>query len=195
MDAEWLIRVLESWVAEGRRFAAGEMVQVGWSLLQIESRDDGLLRFLEPDFKSMPVSWVPGVTSSLAHLRFQKDAVASVLPDDALDIPSLRQSCIVCNQLSGGPDFLMSRAAPEENDSGWFIGCLDESHDHNSIESVEVVSLHQAVVELAPGAVQYLGLPVGCGALVRAGEIAISNESGPLEVKAGSYLDRLSRRS
>ncbi|HEY0913286.1 MAG TPA: hypothetical protein VGE22_00325 [Solimonas sp.] len=191
-DAEWLVQVLESWVANGRRMAAGETVQIGWSFLQLKKQGKAL-GFLEPEFGSMPIKWVPGVTATLRQLRQQKDTVASVLPAEAMDIPSLRQGCIVCTRLPAAQGFLMSRAAPEENDSGWFIGCLDENHDHQDMNSLELMSLYQAVVERAPRALPYLALPAGCGVRMQRSEPLIHDKDGPLPIKPGSYLDLLMR--
>lgn len=192
-DAEWLGQVLESWVVNGRRFAAGETVQIGWSFLQLKQQGDAL-GFLEPEFGSMPIKWVPGVTATLQQLRQQKDTVSSVLAPDAMALPSLRQGCIVCTRLQATQGLLMSRGAPEEEDSGWFIGCLDEDHDHQDMESLELMSLYQAIAERAPRALPYLALPAGCGVRVQGSEPLIHDKDGPLPIKPGSYLESLVRK-
>ncbi|MDM4770628.1 hypothetical protein [Solimonas sp. SE-A11] len=192
-DAEWLAQVLESWVINGRRLAAGETVQIGWSFLQLKQQGEAL-GFLEPEFGSMPIKWVPGVTATLGQLRQHKDTVASVLPAESMDIPSLRQGCIVCTRVQASQGFLMSRATPEEDDSGWFIGCLDEDHDHQDMDSLELMSLYQAIAERASRALPYLGLPAGCSVKVQGSEPLIQGQDGPLPIKPGSYLDALMRK-
>lgn len=194
LDAQWMADLLESWVADGQRFSDGESVQIGWSFTRLRQGDDGLLHFEEPDFESMPIVWTSGLTATLLHLRLHKDTAMSVIDADAMDTPSLRQSCLICTRLKAGNDFMMMRTQPDEWDSGWFIGCLEDDHDHNEPDGLVPESLYQAIVEHAPLALAYLGLPAGTAVRVESGQFELFDESGVLKPAPGSYLDAVRRK-
>lgn len=189
-DADWFARMLESWVGEGERFRDGESVQIGWSSTLLRQSESGELHFSEPDFASMPVNWQPGLTRTLAHLRLHKDVLESLLPSENLAIPSLRQSCLICTKLDGANDFMMARSQPENNDSGWFLGCREE-HNHNDPNSLRLISLYQAILQHAPQALPYLALPPESYVAILSGQSSFFVAGKSIEPKIGSYLDRL----
>jgi hypothetical protein len=71
------------------------------------------------------------------------------------------QSAIICTRLEGAKGVVMERSAPSGSDSGWFCGCREEDHDHNSVTELRKVSLYEAAVRHAPQIVPYLALPEG----------------------------------
>src|SRR5688572_14156459 len=77
---EWFGRLLLDMASGGTRFEPGQTMQAGWSVVRFEVAVDGVLEFREPDFRSMPVKWVPGLSTTLMHMGMQKEIVASVLP-------------------------------------------------------------------------------------------------------------------
>lgn len=161
VDAQWFAGVLEDMVQSGSRFAVGQSLQVGWSIAWFTEVSSGVLGFEEPDMRSMPIVRQAGLTNSLRHLRQQKDTLESVLPSDALSFPSLLQSCLICSRVQRSTVFFMDRNSPEDTDSGWFIGCCDESHDHNQCSELRKVSLYEAVTRLCGGALPYVAFPPG----------------------------------
>jgi hypothetical protein len=159
LDAEWLRATLEGLVAQGRRFHPGETLQLGWSIARIGPLEDGRLTLLEPDFESLPTHFVPGATRSLLHLRLQRSVAESLgLAEPAF--PSLRQSAIVCSRLARARPLWLDRASPQGVDSGWFIGCAGESHEHQSARNLERLSLYEVALQ-QPAVVPYLALPPG----------------------------------
>ena len=77
VDIAWFERVLANFANSGAEFREGELIQAGWSLLQPRGNADGSLQLFEPDFASMPIVWVDGVTTTLFDLRRQKDVSES----------------------------------------------------------------------------------------------------------------------
>jgi hypothetical protein len=189
-DVEWFAKLLESWVRDGERFCDGESVQIGWSSTVLRQSQSGELHFSEPDFTSMPAVWQSGLTRTLAHLRLHKDVIESLLPSDTLAIPSLRQSCFICKKLDGAKDFMMARSQPDNRDSGWFVGCYEE-HDHNDPNSLTPMSLYQAILQHAPGALPYLALPPESQVAIKSGKSSFFIAGKRVEPKIGSYLDRV----
>lgn len=187
-DARWLVDWLEEAVAAGETFSAGQKFQIGWGLVEFRAEKDGALTLWEPDMKQFPDFWMEGVTNTLAHLRLQKDVCESVLSSRHLSFPMLGNSAIICNRLGQTQSILMDRQTPAGNDSGWFCGCTDEGHDHNSINELKRVSLYEVAVRYAPQIIPYLALPRGV--LLKAGEgsLVIFRDSEQLAFKPGSYL-------
>ncbi|HEX7641376.1 MAG TPA: hypothetical protein VF472_04095 [Burkholderiaceae bacterium] len=188
-DASYFADMLVAMVRDGSCFKNDQSFQVGWSFTKIVLEDDGFLTFLEPDFKSMPIVWQRGLTNSLRHLRLHKDVAESLLPTEMLAVPSLRESCIICTKLSGSSDLLMDRQNQQGKISGWFLGCLDEEHDHNNTQSLRVISLYEAVVNHAPRALEYLGLPPGILLLLGSGTPSIMYNGDALKIRKHSYLE------
>ena len=187
-DVAHLVATLEQMVRSGSRFEPGQSMALGWSLVCFVSRADGRLGFEEPDFRSMPIQRVAGLTSTLKHMRLQREVVDSVLSVDEVQFPSLRHGCLVCKEVAETGGFMMERADAQELDSGWFIGCLNPAHRHDVIENLERVSLYEAVVQRRLPILPWLALPAGT--LVCHGDqgLVIQRQGQPLEVKPGSLL-------
>jgi len=109
---------------------------VGWSWLEIRQRPDGTLGLFEPDFQSLPVKFVDSVSNTLLHLFLQKCVAESLGLENEMTVPSLRDGAIVCTEFGSTEGFIMSRVTPKPADSGWFLGCDSEAHDHQSPDAV-----------------------------------------------------------
>jgi len=195
----WLIKFLEGDVAAGAAYKADETLQVGWMICKLLSRSDETLGICEPDFKAMPVNWTESVTRTLFHLFTQKSVAESV--DMDFQFPSYLNTGIVCTDLYSGTGFLMSRDEPSknnENDSGWFFGCRNRDHNHNSADTLRLTTLYECAVR-KPSIIQYLALPVRTTVAVgnpnRPWEFAITFDGKLLEPKEGSYLARALEQS
>jgi hypothetical protein len=155
----WLLSWVEDEVANGRRFLAGQTVQLGWSLLKVHQRDDATLALFEPDFKSMPMELVDSVSNTLLHLLLQKSVAESLGVEEALFIPSLRESAVICCEFGSTDGFVMNRVAPKPGVSGWFLGCDNEAHNHQALENLRRTSLYEAAVRHDNRIIPFLGLP------------------------------------
>ncbi len=181
---------IESEVAGGRRFLPEQTVQVGWSVLEVRQRTDGTLALFEPDFQSMPVRFVDGVSNTLLHLFLQKSVAESLGLVGEIALPSLRDSAIICTEFGSTDGFVMSRVAPKAADSGWFFGCDSAAHDHQSPDVLRRVSLYEAVTRHDDRTIPFLGLPpdtfVGFGGAVP----YFSRGETELAISPGSYLHK-----
>jgi hypothetical protein len=85
----------------------------------------------------------------------------------------------------------MERVDPEGRDSGWFFGCDDTEHDHGDPSALRRDSLY-SIGSLAPGTIQFLGLPPGVTVSFGGpGRIEVERDSAKLTIEPGSFLDRL----
>jgi hypothetical protein len=187
-DLKWLVNWLEQSVAEGERYAPEQTCQIGWMVTKVGLGEDGLLTLWEPDLRAMPVVWVESVSSTLAHLRLQKDVVESVLAASALTFPSMRQSAIICTRLGNRDHLVLERTQPKAADSGWFFGCRDKDHDHNDATELRCVSLYEAAVSYAPQIIPYLALPPGVLIALENDAPAIFHNGEALDFLKGSFL-------
>lgn len=186
-DVKWFLGWLEESVAGGAQYAAGQTCQIGWAITEVRHDGDDLWLW-EPDMRHLPIAWSPSVSSTLAHLRLQKDVVESVLSPDELSFPSMRESAIICDRLGQGEDLVMERVDPAGAHSGWFIGCRDHDHDHNDAAELRLASLYEVVIRHTPQIIPYLALPPGIMVGVSANGPTMFREGGPLNPSPGSYL-------
>ena len=188
---EWFGGVLQGMANDGSRFEAGQTMQVGWSVVRLEAADDGPLEFREPDFRSMPVKWMPGLSNTLVHMALHKEIVESVLQPEELTIPGMRQSCVACNRIGTEPGFDMERQEPRGEDSGWFFGCLKQEHDHQAPVNLVRMSLYEIVVRRTRAALPFLAMPPGSLVALDLGQRSITRYGIELEPKPGSRLSRM----
>lgn len=193
-DVQWFTETMEQRVSRGESFRENEIIQLGSGLLKTLRGSEEDLRLFEPDFSSFPIEWVDTVTQTLLDLRVQKDVCESYFAVQQALFPSLRDSAIVCTRLAGSSRIVMDRQHAESPDSGWFIGCRGDQHDHNDPEELARVSIYEAVVS-NPRARMFLALPLGT--TLEADESTISVYSGDslIAPKRSSFVERwLARR-
>ncbi|MFZ5443595.1 MAG: immunity protein Imm33 domain-containing protein [Myxococcota bacterium] len=191
-----ILGYFEDAVARGTSFKPGQTVQLGWATLRLTQRDDGTLGVLEPDLRE-ELRWSESVDQSLLETWRQKEVLSSLELLERADYPRQAQQAIVCANVWSSPAFLLGRTEPSSpSDSGWFVGCTDESHDHQHPEALTVVPLIEIAVR-APALAQFFALPVGTDVLVSgAGSLQTrvfvdDEERNP---RAGSYLAALARQ-
>jgi hypothetical protein len=189
-NLKWLLEWIESEVAGGRRFLPEQIVQIGWSLLEIRQRTDGTLALFEPDFQSMPVKFVDSVSNTLRHLLLQKCVAESLGLAEEMTFSSLRDSAIVCAEFGSAEGFVMQRLAPKASNSGWFFGCDSQAHDHQSPDALRRISLYEAAALRDDRIIPFLALPpdifVGFGGAVP----YFSRGERELVIRPGSYLHK-----
>lgn len=191
-----LIDYFESAVASGTRFKPGQTVQLGWATLRLTQRDDGTLGVLEPDLKA-ELRWIESVDQSLLETWRQKEVLDSLgLVEDA-DFPRQALQAVVCTKTWETPTFMMGRTEPSApSDSGWFVGCIDEAHDHQSPDALTVVPLIEIAVKV-PALTQFFALPRGTDVVVLGpGRVRarVFVEGEELKPREGSYLAALNRQ-
>ena len=191
-----LLGYFEGAVAQGSQFKAGQTVQLGWATLRLTAREDGTLGVLEPDLRQ-ELKWVESVDQSLFETWRQKEVLDSLGLLDRVDYPRQALQAVVCSRAWDAPTFVMGRTEPSAaTDSGWFVGCMDDAHDHQLPEALAVVALIEIAVRVPP-LTQFLALPQGTDVVVsgpgrmRARVFVDGEEATPRE---GSYLDALNRQ-
>jgi hypothetical protein len=172
-----LLGFFERSVAEGARFLPGQTVQMGWALLRMLERPDGTLGVEEPSMETES-GWNERVDQSLMATWTQKEIASSLGLVDRLTFPQQVQSGIVCDRLLDGEVFVLTRAEPDGEDSGWFFGCADESHDHGNPENLSAVQLI-SIAHRLPFTRQFLALPPGVVVVIK----------GPGRIRARVWLD------
>ena len=187
-DADWLSALLESAVGEGRVFGSGETIQIGWMINLLKEHGDHTLAVFEPDFESFPIEWVDSVTTTLQHLRLQKDVFESVGLSQQLQFPTILQSSLVGADVDKSAQRLVLERAEEiANDSGWFIGHAESTCDYNDPGNLRRCSLYE-VGMLVPKSIMFLALPTGCRVFLSETSVEISYQGTPLPIVPGSLL-------
>jgi hypothetical protein len=186
-DVQLLASNLEGLCARGAVYKGGETIQIGWTLVRLEARGRNL-ELTEPDWTgNVPIKFVPSVTSTVVHLRQQKDVADSLSLSESLAIPVINQSAIVCSRLESGLG-VMSRQPGEGSDSGWFLGCGDPGHDHNDSGELRRVSLYEAACAVR-ASIKFFALPPGIEISfdsVRRFTVLFDGEE--CRIRPGSYL-------
>lgn len=192
-DVTWFLSVLESMVASGGKFKAGETIQVGWMLTQLEDGDQGTLRVTEPDMKSFPVKFVNSTDATIKHLRSQKDTVESFVPASAIQFPSLTQSIIVHRNYQHCQRLMLDRANPEDMDSGWWLSDMDDPDGNQDPNQFQKISLYQFALDRLE-LVKFLALPATTQVLLDGHSIRVAVNQEELFPKEGSFIDMLNKR-
>lgn len=186
----WFLGWIEDEVARGKRFLPDQTIQVGWSILKVLKREDGTLGFLEPNFRSMPVKFVDSVSTTLLHLLIQKSVAESLGVEAELAIPSLRDSATVCTGFGSTSGFIMSRIETKPGDSGWFFGCNNPDHNHQSPDVLRSISVYEAATLNDERVIQFLGLPQDTFIGVGDGAPCFFRGEVELSIRPGSYLHK-----
>ncbi len=161
LHANVLLGSIENLVANGEVLKPGETFQFGWLTLQIRALDADRLTLFEPDFRSPTVEYVPGANAAIRHMMVQLFTLDSFGIERArMMMPNMRQTVMACERFADAPIFFMTRNEPinHTDDSGWYMGCMDPDHDHNTHETLDCLTLYEAVLKRSDIA-QWIMLP------------------------------------
>lgn len=186
LGIEWLASWLESCIRSGTRFSVGESIAIGWLNCYVTDLGDGTLGLCEPDFENVPPNLVAGASSTVSQLWYQREVAESVGLADELDFPRYIQYAMTCELFASAETVLMHRYSHDEDESGWYIGCPGDDHDHD-----EANLRHATLYELAvanPAIIGFLALPPHCSVLVGGGTPLVVRQGEPLPVRDGSLL-------
>ena len=191
-----LLGYFENAVASGTKFKAGQTVQLGWATLRLTQREDGTFGVLEPDLKT-ELKWIESVDQSLLETWRQKEVLESVGLLEQASYPRQALQAVVCSRVWDAAAFMMGRtAASAPTDSGWFVGCMDEAHDHQTPDALSVVPLIEIAVKVPP-LTQFFALPEGSDVVVTGpGRVRarVFFEGKELQPRESSYLSALNRQ-
>ena len=150
LHAHFLLRTIESMVERGEVLKPGETFQFGWLTLQIRALDDRRLTLFEPDLHSLPIEYIRGANAAIRHMMVQLFTLDSFAIERArMLIPNMRQTVMVCDRFATAPIFFMTRNDPiaHQEDTGWYMGCMDPDHDHDTRENLNCITLYEAFLK------------------------------------------------
>ncbi len=186
---DFVVRFIETRVAEGGRFEVGQHAQLGSGVLRVAAAGEHLT-FTE----RIPGTdeWVRSVAGTTMAMYRQRCAVESVGLLDRLDFPPPAARALVCKRAAEASEvgFVRQQAGGKEL-SGWAVLCGDTTHDHDDPQELLATFVENLAVR-----VQYfelfLAMPVGSLIIKDPdGVAALMFEGKPLAVVPGSFLDKL----
>lgn len=186
-------RTVEAMVQNGTVFSVGETLLYGWMYTLVQRLTDNTLTLHEPDMRSMPIRFVPGVTETIRHTMLQLFALDSFGVDRSeMDVPTIRHSAIVCSRFGEGAGLIMDRSVPSDGaDSGWFVGCANDDCDHNDVKNLRRISLYEVYLA-RPEIVYWVAFPCNT-AVLRTDDCApqVFRDGAPVALIPGSFMDEL----
>ncbi|MEN0060983.1 MAG: hypothetical protein AAGA48_02475 [Myxococcota bacterium] len=187
-----VLRYFEEGVAAGTTFEPGQTVVIGSLLGRLHADGDGtlVLRALEAD------GWAEDIGPGLMRMWRQLEVARSVglLPDFSHPATTV----LVCNRVDRDLElyFMQRNERQQPQESGWYIVCGEEDHDHEDASQFEFRS-RAAIIASQPFLDEFLGLPPGADVIVQvarreAGEAhcvgQVFVEGEPREPEPDSYL-------
>jgi len=153
-----VMRKLEAANAQGLAMRDGARVQLGWSVITLRA-DNGRLRVCEPAFNTNPFQlFTPTLDISLRLLDAQVRVLRRV-KEEGVDV-MFDQIVLAARGALEVPDIYLKRLAPLQNeDSGWFIGDLNQIEDATT-EHTEAVPAFK-LLRKREAVIQVLALPPG----------------------------------
>jgi hypothetical protein len=137
--SDWLLGYLNSELENGKSFGPGETISTGGTLLRVVSVEDQRLELFEPGFDSMPIKWIRGVNTTLRHSALQTYVCSSI--GSQPEFASILQAAVISPNFRGCESLIMSRDAPNGNDTGWVL-----REDAYEGQEGEFMSLYQAAL-------------------------------------------------
>lgn len=192
----WILDDLQDSIAAGTRFAPGQTIRVGWRILCVVDRADGMLGLKE---RVDVDRWEEHVELTLRDVWYQKEVAASLGLTKRLAFPGENQYAAVAECVNDTiPTVLISRAESDDPaSSGWRVSCWRE-HDHGRWSSQSIWNLSDSM----PFATQFLALPVTTSVVIEAPHLTATGRIGVRVLldgrhilpEPGSYLAALNGR-
>jgi hypothetical protein len=172
-QAESVIALFKRLHEEGRVLRDGFRVRFGWSLLTLRGHGSQLI-VCEPDFSSDPLTNVREDITVTLSVLVQQSSVLNRLGVEGEDA-SFRYKLVISKGVLNIPHIYLERKeSTTEDDSGWYIGPVEDPEEEPGYESLYVYQL----LDSRPQLLQVLTLPRGYLAVFNGVEIeAILNES------------------
>lgn len=171
-----LLRFIETYLTrQPKRILPGQTLSYGWNILRFVADEQnlsgvgsGMLLIEERQsvFSEEHPSYVPGVARTLALLHLQNETIRRNRVTGESIYPDASQRALICRRVT--PETIhhlhplkADRAwQPDGRESGWYIGCCDEDHDHDNPDELARIHLFH-LAESFPALFPYLAMPVG----------------------------------
>lgn len=159
-----LIDYLEGSVERGVRYEVGQRIDLGGSLLRLFDRGDGTLGVRDVGSDGNDVN-PESVHRALMRTWCRQEVARSFGLEPTFPSPEGRVT--VCSEVHASKHaILLKRLAPTApDDSGWYVGCTNERHDHDAPTALGAAYLLQLSDQL-PWVDQFFALPVGTHLIV-----------------------------
>jgi hypothetical protein len=171
-----LLEFIENYlISEATQILPGQTMRYGWTTLRFvrdkqnlsgQGTEILLIEEIEHPFALDEPSYVPGVAHTMALMQVQEEAMWRNRVGGEFICPHRSQFALICKRviprtISQQRPLMAHRAwEPDVRDSGWFIGCCDNGHDHDSAEELGRVHLIYLVKQF-PALFPYVAMPVG----------------------------------
>jgi hypothetical protein len=168
VQARSVLELLAGLHGRGKGLADGVTVQVGWSVLTLRRRKEGL-QVCEPDFDGDPFRNLrDDMTCTLAVLS----GMTAVLHRVGVEgVPArFDEKVVLAKGCLGGRRVHLQRSEPEPGDSGWYVGPADGPASEQGADSYEAMYLFQ-LLRTRPALLQLLALPPGYLAVLDGNDI------------------------
>ena len=164
--AERVLHYVADYIAaSGQHILAGETMRYGWSTIRFAPTASPELLNVEElasPFAPGAESYITGAAQAIGILGAQDDTVRRNGVAVPSHHPHRSELAVICRRLRPNtPPKVMvfdRLKATRQDDSGWFVGCGNPSHDHNDFS--ELSRLHLVyIATLDPKIVYYLAMP------------------------------------
>lgn len=169
-----LFQFIENYLMkQTKRILPKQTMHYGWNTLRFVADEYNIsgigtnTLLIEERTNSLPeeASYMPGISRTIALQQLQDEAMRrNHITGDAI-YPNYSQFALTCKRVTPKTIRLfrplrMHRAyEPDVQESGWFLGCCDEGHDHDNSDELGMTHLHH-LVEQFPGLFPYLAMPI-----------------------------------
>jgi len=171
----YLLNFIGNYIAkQPKRILEGQTMRYGWTMLRFvadQQNESGLgtdrllVEELREPFHAHEPVYVSGASCAIAVVALQDAAIQRNRMAADAEYPHRSQLALVCSRVTsetiGTLRPLIAHRAwqPDIQNSGWFIGCGEDDHDHDDPDQLGQVHLLHLVTGF-PGLLPYLALPV-----------------------------------
>ncbi len=183
-QARALLMKLRQLHSAGPPLRAGTTIQFGWSVLTLQQEEENTLRIVELDFYGDISGTQPTVDITLEVLKAQVALLRSGR-EEGVD-SRYDQIVIATRDWLDIPDLFLKRDLPQSpEDTGWFIGYLDDLEAARPPHETQALYVYE-LLRLRPALMQLLAFPPGYLAIVN-GETIKAVLDKDMKVRLGDY--------
>lgn len=193
-----LIESMGESILLGTRFCESDDYAVGWMPIRVAQRHSGNLGFDEPDFRSMPIRWVPRLDRCFEHFRVHMRLLAAIGLADKPSFTTADQAAVVGRDFFDADAWNLRREPPAQGrDTGWVFTPAQPLLDYDA--DPHGTLLFQSLYETAlqrPEIVPFMCLPVGTEVRIATGGGITISMDGEIVVSGNDMTvrDLLPRR-
>ncbi|PCE34000.1 immunity protein Imm33 domain-containing protein [Burkholderia ubonensis] len=183
--AQAILNYFEDQICRGVVFEEGETVQIGWLIVMLKSGNNEKLEVWEPEFSTIPISWIRGANTTYRHLIVQKELCTQLEVEP--EYPSLRQAALVSSEFTVQNDFSMIREAEDASNSGWVL-----TSGRNVNAGLEFRSLFEMAIKCRK-IIPFLALPSGASVKFSGDEVVVGINGKVVSSTANDFVKKISQ--